>query len=104
MFKQSIIYLIISILLIVLKSYVALGLAYFNYFYKWFAGIGAPLLQQLGFGAQLQTILLLVLFPVLIVGIPGSVYYMVKRKKMPYLMEATWALWVVIVLCHVLIP
>lgn len=104
MFKKSLTYLVISILIVLCKSYIALVLAYFNYAYKWFVNMGGPLLQQLGFGNKLQTILLLVLFPACIVGIPAGLYYAFKRKQMPYLMETTWSLWVVVVLCHVLIP
>lgn len=104
MLKKSLTYLIISILIVLCKSYIALGLAYFHYAYKEFVSVGAPFLQQLGFGAQLQNILLLVLFPAILVGIPASIYYALTRKQMPYFMETTWSIWIVIVLCHILIP
>src|SRR3990167_247502 len=83
-FKQSITYCIMSIIIILLKSYIASGLSYFNAGYQWFASMAAPLLQQAGLNNQLQTIVLIVLFPFLLVGIPGGIYYITKKKQMPY--------------------
>ena len=104
MLRQSIIYLIISILLIILKKYAKLFLAYIDYFYTTLSTQLSPILTNIGLGNPLQKILLLALVPILITAIPALLYYLIKRKNMPYFFEMTWCIWFIIVLSNLLIP
>ena len=103
MLQQGLIYLIISILVIILKKYAKLLVAYIDFFFTQITVILSPLLTDIGLGNPLQKILLLVLVPVILTSIPGLIYYLIYRKLMPHFFQITWCIWLVIVLSHLLI-
>lgn len=103
MLKQSIIYLILSILVVVFASYVHLLLIYIDLAYVFINIKLAPLLSRISFGPMLRKTLLLVLIPATIAAIPALCYRFIKGKNMPYFIASTWCIWLVLLLSSILI-
>ncbi len=103
MLKQSIVYLILSILIILFANHAHLGIVYIDMFYTWVVLTLTPLFSHGAYGILLRNVFSLVLLPVIIAGIPALIYRAIKGKKMPFLIEIIWVLWLIIVLSKVLI-
>ncbi len=54
-------------------------------------------------GPTLRKVIILVLIPVVIAGVPALGYRLIKGKDMPYLIESTWCFWSVVVLSYILV-
>lgn len=103
MLRQSIGYLILSIIVVLFAKYAHLLIVYIDMFYTYVNVTLAPVFNNSDLGILIRKILTLVLLPVVIVGIPALIYLALKGKRMPYFIEITWILWLVIVLSKVLI-
>ena len=103
MFKQGIIYLLLSIGVVLLTKYANLLIIYIDLFYTQINLILVPIFSTSDLGVMIRKIITLVLIPVLIAAIPALIYYALKRRRMPYFYEITWVLWLVIALSKVLI-
>ena len=103
MLKQSIIYLVLSILLVLFAGYAHLLVIYIDMFYTYVMVRLTPIFNPSASGLLIQRVLVLSLLPVIIVGIPALVYRTIKGRDMPYFFEAVWFLWLVIVLSKVLV-
>ncbi len=103
MLKQSIVYLILSILIVLFANYAHLGIVYIDLFYTWVALTLTPLFNHGVYGILIRNVLSLVLLPLIIAGIPALIYRAIKGKKMPFFIEITWVIWLIIVLSKVLI-
>lgn len=103
MVKQALVYLILSILIVVFASWAHLLLVYITTIYTWIVVQITPIFSISFNGILIRNIIALVLIPVIIVGIPALIFRLVKGKAMPYFMEITWVLWLIIVLGKVLI-
>lgn len=103
MLRQSIGYLILSIIVVLFAKYAHLLIVYIDMFYTYVNVTLAPVFNSSDLGILIRKILTLVLLPVVIVGIPALIYLAIKGKRMPYFIEITWVLWLVIVLSKVLI-
>jgi len=103
MLRQSIIYLILSILVVLFAQYAHLAIVYIVMFYTWVLVKLTPLFNESTYGILIRNVFSLVLLPVTIAGIPAVIYRVMKRRPMPYFIEITWVLWLVIVLSKVLI-
>lgn len=101
--RQSIIYLLASILVVVFAKYAHALIVYIDMFFVWLNWTASPLFKQIGLGDAISKILILVLAPVLIAAIPALIYRLVKGKNMPGMIALTWCLWLVIVLSNILI-
>ena len=103
MLKQSLIYLFVSILIVVLAPYVHLLMVYIITFYTYAMIKITPIFSVIKYGSLIRNVIALVLIPVIIAGIPALLYRAIKRHNMPYFIEITWILWLIIVLGKVLI-
>jgi hypothetical protein len=103
MLKQSFIYLILSILLVLFGKYAHLLVVAISRFCSFINVHLTPIFNQVDLGPNLRQVILLVLIPVVITAIPALSYRLIKGKDMPYLIESTWCVWLVIVLSNVLI-
>jgi hypothetical protein len=62
----------------------------------------APVLNTSAWGIHLRHILALVLTPLVIVAIPTGIYWLMKKKLPPYLVQAIWVLWIIAALSRLL--
>ena len=46
-------------------------------------------------GNTLRQLITIFIFPALIAGIPGCVYYLMKKRSMPHMLIIFWAAWIV---------
>lgn len=105
MLKQSAIYLILSILIVVFAKYAHLFIVYIDMLYTFIVIKLTPIFSGNSYGTLIRNVLSLTLLPVIIAGIPALIYRAVKGKgkQMPYFLELVWVLWLIIVLSKVLI-
>lgn len=103
MLKQSIIYLLLSALIVFFSNYIHLGVVYIDMFYTWIVLILTPVFSHGAFGVLIRNVFSLVLLPVIVVGIPALIYRAIKGKHMPWFIEITWIVWLIIVLSKILI-
>lgn len=103
MLKQGLIYCILSIIVVLFAKYIHLLIVYIDMLYTYIYVQLASIFYKNNLSAEISKIILLVLIPTLIAVIPALVYRLFKGKKMPYFIELTWCLWLVIVLSNVLI-
>ncbi|MAZ38597.1 MAG: hypothetical protein CMF49_00580 [Legionellales bacterium] len=47
-------------------------------------------------GTILRNLVTMLVIPLIAVGLPSLIYYLIYRKKMPYVNEAIWGVWIVI--------
>lgn len=103
MVKQSLLYLILSILVVIFAKYAHLLIVYIAMAYTYANVKLMPIFSSTAVGIMLRQVLTLVLIPVIIAAIPALSYRLIKGKSMPYFIEVTWLIWLVLVLCKVLI-
>lgn len=103
MLRQSLIYLLLSILVVVFAKYAHALIVYIDMFYVWINWAVSPLFRQIGLGDAISKIIILILVPVIIAAIPALIYRLIKGRDMPGMIELTWCLWLIIVLSNILI-
>ena len=103
MLKQSIVYLILSILIVVFAEYAHLLMVYIVTFYTFIMVKLTPIFSGISYGLLIRNVVSLILIPVIIAGIPALIYRVIKGQNMPCFIELTWVLWLMIVLGKVLI-
>lgn len=103
MLKQSILYLVLSILLVLFAEYVHLLIVYMVMFYTYVMFQLTPIFNSGASGLLMQRIIVLTLLPIIIAGIPALIYRAIKGRDMPYFLEAVWFFWLIIVLSKVLV-
>lgn len=103
MLKQSFIYLLLSILVVVFARYAHMLIIYIDMLYAFINVKLTPLFNYGGLNGDARRVLLLVLIPALIAAIPAFIYWLFKRKSLPHFIELTWCVWLVVVLSNVLI-
>ena len=103
MLKQIIIYLLLSILVVLFAEQVQTLIVYIDYLYTFVNVWLAPVFSQSQLGVLIRKVVSLILIPIVIAGIPALIYRLVKGKNMPYFIQLTWLIWLIIVLSKVLI-
>ena len=103
MFRQSVIYLILSVLIVLFAQYVHLLVVYIDMGYAYLNFKLIPIFSASPFGMMIRNVFTLTMLPVILVGIPALAYRAIKGQTMPYFIEVTWILWLIIVLSKVLI-
>jgi hypothetical protein len=103
MLRQSFIYLVLSILVVLFASYAQMLIVYLDMLYTYVNLQLSPVFSSSETGILIRQVFSLVLIPVIIACIPALAYRVIKGKHMPYFIEVTWFLWLVIVLSKVLI-
>lgn len=103
MLKQALIFTFISILVIIFSNYAHNLIVYIHSLFIYIKNLLLPLFLAIDMGPMLQKICLLILIPMSTAGIPALIYRLVRGQQMPYLIELTWILWLVLVLSTILI-
>tara|TARA_Y100000588_G_C13982882_1_gene808041 strand:- start:449 stop:778 length:330 start_codon:yes stop_codon:yes gene_type:complete len=101
--KQSLIYLTLSVLIILFAEYAKVMVVYLDLFYTYINLKLAPVFSNSGMGILIRKVVSLIIIPVGIAAIPAFIYRLVKGSNMPYFIQVTWLLWLIIVLSKVLI-
>ncbi len=101
--RQTLIYLLLSIIVVIFSQYVHLMIVYIDMFYTYINLKMAPVFSNSETGIMIRKVISLVLLPVVIAAIPALIYRAIKGKQMTYFLEVTWFLWLVLVLSKVLI-
>ena len=103
MHKQGLLYLLLSMLVIMFAKYAKLFVLYADIFYTYINTLLEPLFGSGFVGEIFRNTFTLVLVPLTIAAIPALIYWLIKRKHMPYFVELTWLLWLVIAMSSYLI-
>ena len=103
MLKQSIVYLLLSVLIVIFAKYAHLLIVYIGIAYAYINVKLAPIFNNSVTGGMIRNVITLVLLPVVVVGIPALIYRAIKGQTMPYFFEVTWLFWLILVLSKVLI-
>ncbi|WP_133130354.1 hypothetical protein [Legionella yabuuchiae] len=103
MLKQGFIYLLLSIIIVVFAEYAQMIIVYLDMLYTFVNLKLAPVFSQSELGIMIRRVFSLVIIPILIAAIPALIYRLIKGKNMPYFIQITWLLWLVIVLSKILI-
>lgn len=103
MLRQSIVYLVLSVFIVIFAAYAHLLIVYIDMLYTVINVKLAPIFSNSAIGILIRQILVLTLLPVLLVGIPALLYRGLKKQQMPYFFESIWLLWLILILSKILI-
>lgn len=101
--RQTLIYFILSILAILFASYAQLLIVYIDLTYTYINLKLSPIFSTSNLGISIRNLLTLILIPVVIAAVPALFYRLIKGRHMPYFIEVTWLLWLILVLSKVII-
>lgn len=100
MLKQSLLYLVLTILVVLLARYVYYGLLYLNSIYYYLYSLIYPLFNPGYHGKIIIKVILLLIIPLMMAGVPALIYRLIKGRDMPYFNEAVWCVWVVVLISN----
>lgn len=103
MFKQTIFYLALSIVVVIFSRYFALGIIQIDQVYTWLNLKLSTVFSHSLVGLTVQQIIVLMMLPIVIAGVPALTYKLVKGGTMPYFLNVVWLVWLVVVLSKVAI-
>jgi hypothetical protein len=103
MLKQILIYLLLTIAVVLFAKYVHLLIVYIDIIYTYLHISIAPIFSKGGSGLFISKVVLLVVIPILLAGVPALVYRLIKGPDMPYFIEITWCFWLILVLSNIMI-
>ncbi|KTD51235.1 hypothetical protein [Legionella quateirensis] len=103
MLRQSLIYLLLSVLIVVFSRYAHLLIVYIDLFFTYVNLKLTPIFSQTGWGLIIRKVLVLMLMPIIITGIPALLYRVIKGREMPHFIAIVWVIWTIIVLSVILI-
>ena len=103
MLRHSIIYLLMSILVVLFAKYAHLIIVYVDMFFTYVNLKLTPIFSQTGWGLVIRKILVLSLLPLIITAIPALLYKLIKGGEMPHFIAITWIIWTIIVLSDILV-
>lgn len=103
MLKQGLIYLVLSLIVVIFASYAHLLVVYLDILYTQANLALAPLFSNSHAGIILRGVIILTLLPICITAIPALIYRALKGHTIPYYFEATWMVWLVIVISKIII-
>lgn len=103
MLRQTLLYLILSICIVLFAKYVHLLIVYIDVFFTYVNIKLTPVFSQTGWGLVIRKILVLMFLPVVITGIPALIYRASTGRDMPHFIAITWVIWTIIVLSEILI-
>lgn len=101
--KQSLIYLVLSILVVFFARYAHLLIVYIELFFTYINIQLTPIFSPTGWGLLVRKTLVLLILPIILVGIPALIYRLIKGKDLPHFLVIVWVVWTIIVLSDVLI-
>lgn len=103
MLKKSLIYFVLSLLVVFFAPYAKILLLYINLLYARLLQLLQPMFGSTVIGEAFRDMIALILTPLLLATIPALFYWLIKRKKIPYLIELIWLFWLVLALSSYLI-
>lgn len=103
MTKQILTYLILSIIIVIFAKYAHLLLVYIDIIYTYINIKLTPLFSTTEAGTLLRGTITLTALPLCITGVPALIYRALKGGMMPYYFEATWIIWLIIVISKIII-
>lgn len=103
MLRHSLIYLILSILVVLLAKYAHLLVIYIDVLFTFLNVKLTPIFSQTGWGLMTRKILVLTLLPVAFTAVPALIYRAIKGCEMPHFIAVTWIIWIIIVLSDILV-
>lgn len=103
MLKQSLIYLVLSSLVVIFAKYAHLLIVYIDLVYAYINLKLAPIFSTTPLGSLVRNVCLLVLLPIIITAVPALIYRLIKGHTMPYFIEITWLLWLILACSKLLI-
>ncbi len=103
MLKQSVIYFVLSLIVIFFAAYAKAFLLYAAILYAFINALFEPVFGTGLIADALSDMLTLVFTPFLLAGIPALIYWLIKRKKMPYFIELIWLFWIIFALSSYLV-
>lgn len=103
MLRHTLIYLMLSILVVIFSKYAHLIIVYIDMFFTYVNLKLTPIFSQTGWGLVVRKILVLVLLPVALTAVPALIYRVFKGGDMPHFIAITWIMWTVIVLSDILV-
>src|ERR1700730_5131624 len=98
MLRQSLIYLLLSILIVVFARCAHLIIVYIDIFFHYINFKLTPVFSPTGWGLMIRKILVLMFIPLIITAIPALIYRVIKGKDMPHFLAIVWVIWTVLVL------
>lgn len=97
-YKPYLIYLALSILVVIFTKYLNIAVNFIVNLYDYIDDFLDVFFSSSPAGILSRSSLALVICPLLITGVPALLYHAFKKTKMPYFIEATWLIWMIIVL------
>jgi hypothetical protein len=103
MLRHSLTYLVASLLIVLFAKYAHIIVVYIDTFFTYVSVKLTPIFSQTGWGLIVRKVIVLMLLPIIIVGIPALLYRAIKGKEMPHFLPIVWIIWTTIVLSDILI-
>ncbi|MGL6030486.1 MAG: hypothetical protein ACRC0M_11995 [Legionella sp.] len=103
MFRQSLIYLLLSVLVVIFARYAHTLVVYIDMFFTYINLQLTPVFSHTGWGMFIRKILVLMLIPIIIAGVPALIYRAIKGREMPHFLALVWVLWIIIALSDIVI-
>lgn len=103
MLRYSLIYLLLSILVVLFSKYAHLLIVYIDTIFVYINVKLTPIFSQTGWGLVIRKTLILIGLPIVITAIPALLYKAIKGRDMPHFIAIVWVIWTVIVLSDILI-
>lgn len=96
MLKQIIFLIVVSLLAIFFMRDVSVCLVYLGKAHHYLTKELAVVFAGGAVGMMIRQVVVLVVIPVIVGLIPGSIYWVIKRKRMPYLFHIIWIVWLIL--------
>ena len=103
MIKPSFIYLALSLFVVLVAPYIHVVVVYLDILYTKSNILLVPFFSDNNAGHLLMGVIVLTLLPICITAIPALIYRALQGKLIPYYYEATWFVWLVIVVSKIVI-
>lgn len=93
--KHSIILILLTILILCVRSSIQVGLGLWIDLEFWLAHYLDDIFSSGGMGGWFKRVLTFLAVPLVVTFLPAGIYWCFKRKAMPYLKEIFWLLWII---------
>jgi hypothetical protein len=96
MLKQLSILVVLSALLLIFAQHTQLVLSYLDASHTFLNAKLSYIFNTSEAGNTTQEVTCLLVIPMVLTIIPASIYWLVKRKLMPYFYHVLWTIWIVL--------
>ncbi len=88
--------IVLSFLLLIFANHAQLLLSYLDSVHTILNSKLSYIFSTSPVGNTTQEALSLLVIPFIIVGIPATIYWLIKRTLMPYFYQCVWAVWIIL--------